>query len=223
VDVSDLLHAAANIRLQLLAQPILSRGCAWSDLREGCLANPLGPAAQTLARWQAAWCLSQLLRRWEGLVVLLGKLLACVLLEQKVLLLGEWPCISTVALLLRSLLWPFRWLHLFLSAPPPPEILKVPFLEATFPMVLAIGDLPPHWGYDKVQKLPPEVVAAVLNNQLVHISPLLKTAGGLKGNDIKLPGRMHADFRTQVTAARIELRNSKIGVPEAVEKVQLAA
>jgi len=165
-----------------------------------------------------------LLQRWDSLVGdTLARLLASVLLEQKVLLLGDVARISTVALALRSLLWPFRWLHLFLSAPPPADLLEMPLLEGTFPMILALNELPPQWGYKTSYELPPEVVTGVLKHDYVHISPQFETSTGLKGQSVKLPDGRHTAFVKQVAQARHRRRKGGIDQERLVEVVQEAA
>eukprot|EP00930_Biecheleria_cincta_P037477 TRINITY_DN25732_c0_g1_i1.p1 TRINITY_DN25732_c0_g1~~TRINITY_DN25732_c0_g1_i1.p1 ORF type:complete len:1824 (-),score=371.31 TRINITY_DN25732_c0_g1_i1:16-5487(-) len=221
--LSDIKGSQTLIELQFLPQPPLCDGCTWSDLMGNGAFEPLSARSQTTARWAVSWGLNVLFNRWEGLVEVIKDLLPSVLLEQKVLLLGDVQRISVVAMLLRSMLWPFRWLHLFLSAPPPEECLNIPFLEGTFPMILAMGELPDSWGCESVRQLPAEVITAMLLHDWVYTSPQLETTGGLKGEKIKLPGRMQAEFRKQASQARIYLRKGEIGISEAVSKVQTAA
>lgn len=221
--LSDLKGSQTLIELRHLPQPPLCDGCAWSDLTGIGALEPLSAGSQTMARWAVTWGLNVLFSRWEGLVEVIKDLLPTVLLEQKVLLLGDIQRISVVAMLLRSMIWPFRWLHLFLSAPPPEECLNIPFLEGCFPMILAMGELPDSWGCESVRQLPAEVITAMLLHDWVYTSPQLETIGGLKGEKIKLPGNMQAEFRKQASQARIYLRKGQISISEAVSKVQTAA
>eukprot|EP00931_Biecheleriopsis_adriatica_P062730 TRINITY_DN37876_c0_g1_i1.p1 TRINITY_DN37876_c0_g1~~TRINITY_DN37876_c0_g1_i1.p1 ORF type:complete len:1155 (-),score=261.50 TRINITY_DN37876_c0_g1_i1:147-3551(-) len=222
VEISDLVHVEDKLGLQQMPESRLPPECDWQDIQQGNLADPFSKTCQSIARWQVAWGLSTMLRRWEGLPEVVVKLLPCVLLEQKILLVGDAQRVSTVAMLLRGLLWPFRWLHLFLAAPPPSGVLKVPLLDGPCPMILSVSELPPHWGKSHLH-LPADVIVVMVKHDHVQVNPHLETAGGLKGDSIKLPGTMHVEFRKQVTQARLQLRNSKILISEAVEKVQIAS
>lgn len=162
-----------------------------------------------------------MMTHWDNLVGdTLVRLLACVLLEQKVLLLGDVPRSSAAALALRGLLWPFRWLHLFLSAPPPPELLDMPLLDGTFPLVICLNELPRKWGFRTPYELPPEVVAGILRHDYVHISQHLETAGGLKGRALKLPEGRHALLLKQIAHAKQKLRKGEVDVQGAAELIQ---
>eukprot|EP00928_Gymnodinium_smaydae_P097365 TRINITY_DN880_c0_g6_i2.p1 TRINITY_DN880_c0_g6~~TRINITY_DN880_c0_g6_i2.p1 ORF type:complete len:309 (+),score=82.83 TRINITY_DN880_c0_g6_i2:438-1364(+) len=198
--------------------------CTWRALGDPKVnLEPQGPASRTLAQWQAAWGIETILSNWPNLCGdTLAKLLVCVLLEQKVLLLGDAPRTSTVALTLRALAWPFRWLHLFLAAPPPPEVLnKIPLLEGTFPVILSLSELPAAWGYRTPYELLPEVVSGVLKHDYVYVSPELETPGGLRGGSaVKLPGTRHAALVKKLRRAVQLLRKEEMTLRQAAESVQ---
>jgi len=220
VDVAD-FHCGVN-RLRLrLPRPLQ---CDWQSIAQLQDLTPLGGVSQTFAQWQAAWGLSALIARWDNLVGdTLAKLLACVLLEQKVMLLGDVPRISMMALVLRGLIWPFRWLHPYLSAPPPPDLLRMPLPEAPYPLIVSLTELPKEWGYRTHYELPPEMVTGVLKHDYIYVSPELETTGGLKGTSIKLPAGRHTAFRQQVTQAKKKLRTGELSFEKAVASVQEAA
>lgn len=220
VDVSD-FHCGINRLRPHLPRPLL---CDWQSFARVQGLTPIGAVSQTFAQWQAAWGLSALFTRWDNLVGdTLAKLLAAVLLEQKVMLLGDVPRISMMALVLRGLIWPFRWLHPYLSAPPPPDLLSMPLLEALFPLIVSLTELPKEWGYRTHYELPPEVVTGVLKHDYVYVSPELETSGGLKGTSIKLPAGRHTAFLKQVAQAKKRRRTGEIDLAQAVAQVQEAA
>lgn len=224
VDVSDLESNVNRLRLELpLGRP---PACGWTYFSrfKTLTLTPAAKVSQTFAQWQAAWGLKTLFSRWDNLVGdTLAKLLASVLLEQKILLLGDVPRISTVALVLRALMWPFRWLHPYLSAPPPADLLSMPLLEATFPVIIALTELPKQWDYRTHYELPPDVVTGVLKHDYVYVSPDLETSGGLKGTALKLPAKRHTAFLKQVAQAKRKLRTKEIDIPNAVDVVLEAA
>jgi len=221
VDVAD-LHCGLNHLKVQLPRPLL---CNWQEFMETQSAGKFGPVSHTFAQWQVEWGLNVLLSRWDNLVGdTLAKLLACVLLEQKVLLLGDAPRISTVAILLRALMWPFRWLHTFLSIPPSQDILKkIPLLEAVVPVVVSLTELPPCWGYKTHYELPIDIVTGVLRHDYVHIFPDFETTGGLKGKSIRLPAGRHTAFVKQVAQAKQKLRKLELDVEQVVKVVQECA
>lgn len=223
LDVSDLYGGEEPGALALsLPRPL---ACTWADLADSRFpVAPLGGTAQTLARWQAAWAVETILARWPNLIGdTLAKLLACILLEQKVLLLGDAPRTSAAALLLRAVMWPFRWLHLFVCAPPPVYILnEIPLVESPSPFVLALGEFPPKWGYRTPYELPPDVVTGVLNHDYVYVHPELETSGGIRSGGLKLPGGRHAAFVKRVAQERNKLKNGQQTAKEAALAVQQA-
>ncbi|CAE7427294.1 dennd5b [Symbiodinium microadriaticum] len=217
VDVSDLLQTPRVLCLSKMSQQmppkLLSPGCQWSHFKNLSNAETCSPLARTFGRWTVWWGLFTLLTRWgEKLLEVVLKLLPCVLLEQQVLLVGDAQRACVVALLLRGLLWPFRWQHPFVCAPLPPEALReLPLLEATMPMIMAFGEMPMlshFWGYDTVYRLPPSIVAGVLRNEWVYISDKLETVGGLSGSSIKLPSFVQTALRNEIKEARRSFRQS---------------
>jgi hypothetical protein len=220
LEIRDLYNDQGPLTLRL-PRPVIGNWYGLVD--EQATAAPLGDASKTLARWQAAWGIETIFAQWPNLIGdTLAKLLACVLLEQKVLLLGDAQRVSTVAVLLRSLLWPFRWLHPFLPAPPPSELLKIPFLEAMFPIILSLVELPMEWKYRTIYELPIEVVTGVLRHDYVYVSQELMTAGGLKGNSLKLPAARHAALVKKMSRSRQNLRKGVLSMEAAVQDVQEA-
>lgn len=219
IDLTDFDWSTPHLRLQL-PRPIL---CGWEVLSSTRSASSQDSSSHTLARWQSAWALQVLLSRWENLVGdTLARLLACVLLEQKVVLLSDdVACISTMALLLRALLWPFRWLHLFLSAPPPADLIRTtPLLDAPSPLIIALTDLPKEWNFSSPYALPSEVVAGLLKHDHVLVSPAWETSGGLKGTSIKLPAGRHIACLKQVAQVKQKLRKCEFDGSKAVQAVQ---
>lgn len=172
------------------------------------------------ARFQASWGLELLLDQWSNLLGdTLARLVACVLLEQKILLLGDPACISAMSLVLRALLWPFRWLHPFLSAPPPSTFLRMPLLDATFPIMVGLTELPVEWGCKTQYDLPSDVVVGMLSHDYVYASPSHVTSGGLKSGDIKLPTGRHTTFLKQAAQAKLKLKKQELSLQSAVEAV----
>ncbi|CAE7704903.1 dennd5b, partial [Symbiodinium pilosum] len=220
VDVSDLLKSQTSPCIlglsamsQQMPRQLLSPGCEWSHFRNLNQPQTCTPLAHTFGRWTIWWGLLTLLMRWgDKLLEVVLKLLPCVLLEQQVLLVGDAQRACVVALLLRGLLWPFRWQHPFICAPLPPEALReLPLLEATMPLIMAFGEMPMlshFWGYDTVYQLPPSIIAGVLRNEWVYISDKLETVGGLPGNSIKLPAFVQMALRNEIKEARRSFRQS---------------
>lgn len=218
IDLSDLPAWSSLGRLRLeVPRPL---DCEWHNLGQ----SVHKASSQTFARWQVAWGLTGLFSRWEALVGdTLAKLLACVLLEQKVLLLGDAPRVSTMALVLRGLLWPFRWLHTCVTAPPPADLTRYPLLESPAPIIVSVSELPKQWNYRTHYELPHEVITAVLKHNYIYTSKNLETSGGLRGNSIKLPAGRHTAFVKQVAQAKRQLHKKEIDVEHAVRVVQEAA
>jgi hypothetical protein len=181
--------------------------------------------SETLAHWQAAWGLSVLFTRWDDIVGdTLAKLLAAMLLEQKVFLLGDIPRISTVALVLRALMWPFRWLHPYMSAPPPEGMLTWPLLDTPTPLVLSLTEVPAHWNYKTINHLPSDVVLGHLKHDMAKVHIDFETSGGLKGDKLKLPNAV--SFRKQVAQAKrrhLGKEPKDRDIPKAVDIVIKAA
>lgn len=191
-------------------------------------ASGLGEGVRLLAQWHAHWGLEAALDRKGGPDLLddhLVKLLACVLLEQSILLLADVPRLSAVTLALKGLLWPFRWLHLFLSAPPPPACLGMPLHDAPFPMIVPFSRLPPQWAQAgegrrpvlSLKDLPPEIVVFELRHGLAEISSELHTTGGLRGAQLRLPGTRHAECRKALGIVKRQFGRGEISAANAAE------
>lgn len=120
-------------------------------------------------------------------------------------------------------MWPFRWLHLYLCAPPPAYVLRVPLLDAIFPFIIALPELPEQWGYRTYYSVPQEVVTGVLKHDYVHANPNFETSGGLKGVGLKLPEGRHTAFLKQVAQAKKKLRTKELDTSQAVKIVREAA
>ncbi|CAK9067329.1 unnamed protein product [Durusdinium trenchii] len=149
---------------------LLSPGCDWSQLAQLGRHDSLSPLSRTLARWQVWWGLLALLMRWgDRLLEVVLKLLPCVLLEQQVILFGDAQRTSVVALLLRSMLWPFKWQHLFVCAPwPPEELQSVPLMDCNlvhFGSLLMAHMTWTYRCYQSVHHLPSNIVAGVLRDR----------------------------------------------------------
>lgn len=229
VEVSDLLGSPRVLGLRAMTQrmprELLSKGCDWSQLGNLTRHESSSPLAHTLARWQGWWGLLTLLMRWGDRLLeeVILKLLPCVLLEQQVVLFGDAQRTCVVAFLLRGMLWPFKWQHLFVCAPwPPEELQNVPLVEAPFPFIFAFGEtamLQHFWGYQNMYDLPENIVACLLRDRWVVINEKLKTSGGLTGKTLKFPPFVHSELRSQIKEARSALRNQH-GLLEIVQKVQ---
>jgi len=231
IQVSDLLGSPHVLGLRAMTQKmpreLLSKGCDWSQLAHLSRHEGSSPLAHTLARWQGWWGLLTLLMRWGDRLMeeVVLKLLPCVLLEQQVVLFGDAQRTCVVAFLLRGMLWPFKWQHLFVGAPwPPEELQNVPLMEAPFPFIFAFGEtamLQHFWGYQNMYELPENIVACLLRDRWVVINEKLKTSGGLTGKTLKFPPFVHAELRSQIKEARNALRNGH-GLLEIVQKVHSA-
>lgn len=219
VDFADLQCGVHRLSLKLPR----STPCDWHCFEQGPFAVPLSFMSQALAQWQVSWGLEMLLAHWDNLVGdTLAKLVACVLLEQKILLLGDVPRISAMALVLRALVWPFRWLHPFLTAPPPPDFMRTPLVDAPFPVFMALTELPAQWGFRTPYDLPTDVAVGMLKHDYVYIADAHQTAGGLKAANIKLPAGRHTAFLKQVAQAKQKLRRQELDLQQAGELVQRA-
>lgn len=230
--VEELLEAAPHgleqvpgLRLRL-PDPL---PVTWYGPSEVPGASGLSGSSQAAAQWQAKWALELLLERGGELTGdFLLRLLAHVLLEQSIMLLGDAPRLSAVTLALRGILWPFRWLHLFLSAPPPSRCLDMPLHDAPFPMVTALSQVPPQWaeagaGRRKIRSVkdfPPEMITAELRHGHFEIAAEHKTAGGLRSRDARLPGGRHAACRRELHDVRQRLKEGKLSCPEAAERAR---
>jgi len=201
----------------------LSRPLAdeWRILKTGATLFTENILPGAFARWQVHSALHTLLTRWPSLAGdTLARLLVAMLLEQKVLLIGDVDQVSTVALLLRALMWPFRWMHPLLSAPPPVQILDMPLLEATMPIVVSICRLHDQWGCDSVYTLPEDVVVGILSNDYVHVSDGQQNIAGLPASKIRFPGDYHASFTRHAAEVRRALANGGLTPDEAVEAIR---
>jgi len=181
---------------------------------------PVSSVSNVFARFQASWGLELLLDQWGNLLGdTLARLVTCVLLEQKVLLIGAPACVSAMTLVLRGLVWPFRWLHPFLSAPPPSAFLRMPLLDATFPVILGLTEIPASWGFKTQYDLPSDVIVGMLSHDYVYTAPSHETSGGLKSADMKLPAGRHTAFLKQVAQAKQKLKKQEFSLQRAVEAV----
>jgi len=209
-----------------ILQPTIPRPllCEWSEIVGLFDAAPLGKVSETAARLQSHWSLSVLLARCESQIGdILAKLLAAMLLEQKVLLIGDISKASAMALWLRAALWPFRWLHPFMSAPPPKSALRVPWLSSPFPFALTLHSLPEDWECRTMAALPSDVVCGVFKQQdQVHISPQLETSGGLVAQNFRLPASAHRKIVAQAVQAKTRLKNRVWDIRQAAEDIQKA-
>lgn len=117
---------------------------------------------------------------------------------------------------------------MFLSAPPPARCLNIPLHDAPFPMILAFTCLPPQWAkpdhgrlaVKSVKDLPPEIIAVELRHAHIEISDELRTYGGLRGTDVKLPGGRHLACRKALNVIRRSFRAGNIDVGSAAEATQ---
>lgn len=158
-----------------------------------------------LASWQASWSLEGLLLHWPDLVgEPLMKMFTLMLLEARLLLVGEAPRICKVALALKALLWPFKYPHLFLSAPIQQQT-SIPLADVPFPMVGALFMRP------EDPDDPP--IIAELGNPTVEMAmptvPLMTLPEDLR--------RLAAD---RIARVRDELRQGRVTVREAAKRIQ---
>lgn len=151
------------------------------------VSRSIQPRPEQVARWQASWGLQALCSRGRCAVGpgSLAQLLACLLLEQRVLLLGCAPETSALALALRALLWPFQWMHPFLSASPAGG-LDIPLADSPFPVLAALSytaDL----GYASLDQVPAGVVTYSMETDRVTPNWIRLPSGGhdeLAGHDV---------------------------------------
>jgi len=189
----------------------------WPPIRSSTPLSRLGPHDQ--AQWQVWWGLSQLLADLPDFVGdALARLLVAALLEQKVLLLGNISAASAAALALRGFLPPFRWLHPFLSSPPPAPLLKIPLLEATMPLMLTLPELPPDWGYKTLYELPPDVVTGLLSHAYVHVN----TSGQISTPPLRFPAGRQLLLMRRVSAAKRQLHKGGAQLEDVVKIIQEA-
>lgn len=145
------------------------------------------PHPEQVARWQALWGLQVVCGRGPCAVSpdSLARLLACLLLEQRVLLLGCAPETSALALALRALLWPFRWMHPFLSASPAGG-LNIPLADSPVPVLAALNSVS-DLGYASLDKVPTGVVTYSIGKDCVTPGGIQLPSGGhdgLVGHDV---------------------------------------
>lgn len=166
--------------------------------------------------WQASWGLEGLLARWPDFVgEPLLRLVALALLEQKVILLGDAPRLSRVALAIKGLLMPFKWLHLFLSSPLP--ISGVPIEDVPVPMLVALTRLPSR--IPSAQDLPPGIVAVDLGGPSASTIP----PGKLWMNAAtKMPGGHERQCLKELKAMRARLQKGEI-LPAEASQVALTS
>jgi len=112
-------------------------------------------------------------------------------------------------------------MHLFLSAPPPRDMVRnVPLLESPTPVIIALNALPTEWKFASAYALPAEVVVGFLKHGHVHVSPAWQTTGGLKGSRIILPTGSHTSCLRQVAQVKQKLRKGEFDTHKAVAVVQ---
>jgi len=100
-----------------------------------------------MMHWISEWALRKLLqnRRTHSLFgEKLALLIANVLLDQRIVLIGPKNVGSALALALISLVWPFRWLHMFLPVAAQ-SIESCPLFEAPVPFLVATTHIPDAW------------------------------------------------------------------------------
>jgi len=142
---------------------------------------------QQVARWQALWGLQAVCGREPCAVSpdSLARLLACLLLEKRVLVIGCASETSALALALRALLWPFRWMHPFLSASPAGG-LNIPLADSPFPVLAALNSVS-DLGYTSLDKVPTGVVTYSIEKDCVTPDGIQLPSGGhddLVGHDV---------------------------------------
>mmetsp|Transcript_58863 Transcript_58863/g.164415 ORF Transcript_58863/g.164415 Transcript_58863/m.164415 type:complete len:541 (+) Transcript_58863:137-1759(+) len=138
---------------------------------------------------------------------------------EKVFLLGDVSLASAMALTLRALMWPFRWMHPFMSAPPPRELSEMPLAEATMPMIVVLGELPASWGYDSLYQLPHDVVVGVLNHNYIHVSPKHHFARTPEDRLLRLPEGRHKQIVQATAAVRQRLHTGQLDLDGAAEEI----
>jgi len=101
---------------------------------------------KTMMRWMGDWAISVLLMSPFAEQLLgekLALLLSCMLLDHKVVLVGPRNVGSALALALVCLIWPFRWVHMFMPVAPP-CLESVPLFDAP-PFVVSATHIPDAW------------------------------------------------------------------------------
>jgi len=114
-----------------------------------CNLPRLGPAENTIAHWLSVWSLRLLLqdeRSWAHLSNALPCLLAAVLLEQKIILLGPADVTTALAFAIYGLVWPFQWFFIFSPVLPVNFVAMSSFPEAPSPFIVGLAELPEAWG-----------------------------------------------------------------------------
>jgi len=127
----------------MISQGIDSRWVVSCDLPR------LGPSERTIAHWLSVWSLRLLLhdeQLWPQLSNTLACLLAGVLLEQKIILLGPADVTTALAFAIFGLVWPFQWFFLFVPILPLNFIAMSAFPEAPTPFIVGLPELPEAWG-----------------------------------------------------------------------------
>lgn len=142
---------------------------------------------QQVARWQALWGLQAVCGREPCAVSpdSLARLLACLLLEKRVLVIGCASETSALALALRALLWPFRWMHPFLSASPAGG-LNIPLADSPVPVLAALNSVS-DLGYASLGRVPAGVVTYSIEKDCVTPDGIQLPSGGhdnLVGHDV---------------------------------------
>lgn len=109
-----------------------------SLVRLGLSRPPTEDFTADCSLWVADWATKSLLQEMPKVFgPELLTLLALVLQEHRILLVGETRHVNKLALLLHALLQPFRWHHLFLPAAVPPRNQFAAFEECPVPMIVA--------------------------------------------------------------------------------------
>lgn len=185
------------------------------------------------ASWQAVWGLERLLEVSPTFVgEPLLQLLTHAMMEERILLLGQVQRISAVALAIRGLLWPFKWLHLCLSAPLQGRAADaIPLEDAPFPMISALPVLPAR--FPLVKDLPQGVVAVqlgapphdMLGPTETHYAPV--KPGQLPkphkdGNRSLEKDAPHVACLKKVAGVKKNMQKGSTTVPEAAREIQEA-
>lgn len=102
---------------------------------------------RVMMRWVSEWALSVLIQNPLTHSLFgekLAHLLACVLLDRRIVLVGSKDLASALALALVSLIWPFRWLHMLLPVVSP-SMMDVPLFTAPVPFIVGTDYIPDTW------------------------------------------------------------------------------
>jgi len=245
------LREMSDIRMEAFVQRLVTTSALQS---EGVLDSP--PVAAPTLSWSttgehaglrsaAAWALSQLLKEFpqiidEGLVTLLAR----VLQEPRLIIVGQPHFANWIALLLRSLLQPYKWLHLFLPASLPvardAARERVELEQNPFPMIIVLPHLP-----SSCQSIPEGVLVAELGPHGVTFDEVPPARASLEssttsrlyccfsqirskvarspagtGSAQKLPGHEKCSRRLQLTMQQLQQR--RLGSERSVEIIQKA-